>query len=80
MPIGPGSRITEQSIRELVDEQIHINRHDDLVMEAKRIILSFDTEYIEDVMNKMDSPHLDIFIKHLIKVKLLAEKILFDRT
>lgn len=52
----------------------------DIEVIKSRIILNLDLEYIEEVLDRMDSDDLNYFLKHLHKLKLLTEKKLFDRS
>jgi len=80
MPSNFGDRITQQSIQEIIDEHLSVREHDDLILKAKRIILSFDYEHTEHIMEKIDSSQLFTFINHLEKLKTLAEKALFNKS
>lgn len=55
-------------------------RANQIEMSETQIILSIDYDRITEHMSHMDSGELNFFIKHLHKLKLMAEKELLDRS
>ena len=53
---------------------------DKIEMTETQVVLSIDYDKITEHMSHMDSQDLEFFIRHLHKLKLMAEKELLDRT
>jgi hypothetical protein len=60
-----------------IDGKIHADK---IEMSETQIILNIDYDKITEYMSNMDSPDLEFFIRHLHKLKLMAEKELLDRS
>jgi len=78
--IDPGSPMTQQSVRDFIQEQIKAQQLDQLIVGTKHITLSFDDDYIEAILRKVNKRQLLALIERLESNKLLAEKILFDKS
>lgn len=57
--------------------KIHASK---IEMTETQVILSIDYDKITEHMSHMESPDLEFFIRHLHKLKLMAEKELLDRS
>ena len=79
MSIGPGSVITEQSIAQIVNDIIS-RSPEEVVLSARRVVLNIDEEYLEHILKRMDINQISLFIEHLKRARLLAEKQLFERS
>lgn len=79
MSIGPGSLITEQSIAQIVNDIIS-RSPEEVVLSARRVVLNIDEEYLEHILKRMDINQISLFIEHLKRARLLAEKQLFERS
>lgn len=53
---------------------------DKIEMTETQVVLNLDYDKITEHMANMDSQDLEFFIRHLHKLKLMAEKELLDRT
>lgn len=53
---------------------------DQIKMTETQIVLNLDYDKITEYMANIDSPDLEFFIRHLHKLKLMAEKELLDRS
>lgn len=60
-----------------IDGKIHADK---IEMTETQVVLNLDYDKITDYMNNMDSQDLEFFIRHLHKLKLMAEKELLDRS
>ncbi len=83
--IRMGGSILSSDINEIQGELVSIqselaNRLDNIELNASRIILSMDIQYCEQIMSKMDTKNIEVFVEHLHKLKLLSEKVLLDRS
>lgn len=79
MSIDPGSIITEESIAEIVNNVIS-RSPEEVILTARRIVLNIDEEYLEHILKRMDTNQINLFIDHLKRARLLAEKQLLDRS
>ena len=50
-----------------------------LNLQADSLILSYDMKYIESILNEMDVEDLNHFIKHIMKLRAIAEKKIIDQ-
>lgn len=76
----PGEPITSQSIKDFIQEQIKVQTIDNIIVSTKHITLSFDDDYIESILRKVNKRQLLALIQRLEENKLFAEKILFDKS
>jgi hypothetical protein len=82
-PIGPhstvlpGQPISSEDIYKTINEII-ARAPEEVILTARRVVLNIDEDYLEHILRKMDKNQIDLFIKHIQRAKLLAEKILID--
>lgn len=76
---GPGSPITQESIEEIVNRIIS-RSPEEVILTARRVVLNIDEEYLEHILKRMDVNQIELFIAHLKRAKLVAEKELLDRS
>jgi predicted Zn-dependent protease with MMP-like domain len=71
--------ITTESIEKIVNDMI-ARSPEEVVLTARRIVLNIDEEYLEHILKRMDSNQIELFIEHLKRARLVAEKELLDRS
>jgi len=82
--VGAGSLLSSVNGSRSIDTFSGINvknvNADTLELNANKILLTFDMDYVHGMLEKCTIEHMELLLKHLDHIKLQIEKKVFERT